>query len=64
MQSITVCEPRTVRYQEVEDCQRGVGGCNIKDGRAGFGAVRIRICAMSQKPTDEVLIANDVPITS
>lgn len=53
-----------MRYQEAEDCRRGIGGCNIKDGGAGFGAVRIRVCAMGQEPTDEFLIANDVPATS
>lgn len=64
VQSITVGAPCTVRYQEVEKCRRGIGGCNIKDGGAGFGAVRIRVCALSQEPTDEVLVANDVPMTT
>ena len=61
VQSTTVGAPCTVRYQEVEDCRHGIGGCNTKDDGTGFGAVRIRVCAMSQEPTDEILVANDVP---
>ena len=61
VQGITVCESCTVSYQEVEDCRRGIGGCNVKDGGAGFGAVSIRCCTMGQEPTDELLIADNVP---
>ena len=47
--------------QEVDDCWCGIGGRNVKNGGASFDAASIRICTMGQEPTEELLIANDVP---